>query len=345
MLPKVTIMIPTFNQASFIHRAIESCLNQTYDNLEIIVSDDCSTDNTLEVINRYIDDKRIRYIRNSQNIGRVANYKNTLENYATGDWVVNLDGDDFFIDNSFIAIAIELIIQNDTSKVVFLLGGCAIKNISDLNSEGELHMPNINKEVEIIEGKEYLFKYFTYNHFSHSSIVYNRKVAVSIGFYRYDILSTDIESFLRLALYGKTIMVKKIFSVWTMHDANAGQNVKVEDGIKNLIISYSVYCELLHKGFSYKKSSEWRYKRLQNDIIGLGKWYYNKNDYHSLATSYKILRSNRELKSTIWFHAFYIKIILFYKMRSIYNKFDSDNFKYIKILLLISLFLGNKFIE
>lgn len=50
MLPKVTIMIPTFNQGNILYRAIESSIMQDYPDLEIIVSDDCSTDNTFEKI-------------------------------------------------------------------------------------------------------------------------------------------------------------------------------------------------------------------------------------------------------------------------------------------------------
>src|ERR1700750_513142 len=116
--PKVTIMIPAYNQANFLPMAIESALAQYYENVEIVVSDDCSTDNTGDLIKKYINDKRVRYFRNEFNCGRVANYKQTLENRTTGKWVVNLDADDYFTDPSFISKAITYIHANGKEKIV-----------------------------------------------------------------------------------------------------------------------------------------------------------------------------------------------------------------------------------
>ena len=62
-MKKVTIMIPTYNQAKYISKAIESALNIDYSNIEVIVSDDCSTDNTEEVISKYLEDNRFKYIK------------------------------------------------------------------------------------------------------------------------------------------------------------------------------------------------------------------------------------------------------------------------------------------
>ncbi len=61
-MKKITIMIPTYNQAKYISKAIESALSIDYQNLEVIVSDDCSTDNTKEVVSKYLADKRFQYI-------------------------------------------------------------------------------------------------------------------------------------------------------------------------------------------------------------------------------------------------------------------------------------------
>ncbi len=107
--PKVSVMIPTFNQAHLVGEAIESALAQTYENLEVIVADDASTDDTPEVVGDFTNDPRLSYYRNSTNLGRVANYHRTLYERATGDWVVNLDGDDYFTDQEYIYTAIQYI--------------------------------------------------------------------------------------------------------------------------------------------------------------------------------------------------------------------------------------------
>jgi len=69
--PKVSVVIPTYNRAHLVGRAIRSVLNQTYQDFEIIVVDDGSTDNTKEVVKSF-NDPRIRYIRHEKNRGGSA---------------------------------------------------------------------------------------------------------------------------------------------------------------------------------------------------------------------------------------------------------------------------------
>ena len=71
--PTVSVIIPTYNRANLVGRAIKSVLNQTYQNLEIIVVDDGSTDNTEEAIEEFQkQDKRIKYIKHERNMGGLA---------------------------------------------------------------------------------------------------------------------------------------------------------------------------------------------------------------------------------------------------------------------------------
>ncbi len=92
--PNVSVIIPTYNRARLIGRAIQSVLDQTYQNFEIIVVDDGSTDNTIKVI-RYFQkiDKRIRYIRHDNNKGGSA-ARNTGIKAAQGDYIAFQDSDD-----------------------------------------------------------------------------------------------------------------------------------------------------------------------------------------------------------------------------------------------------------
>jgi len=85
MNPKVSVIIPTYNCARYIPEAIESVLNQTYKDFEIIVVDDGSTDNTKEVLNRYIIENLIKYIyQNNQGPGAA---RNTGIKAAKGEYV------------------------------------------------------------------------------------------------------------------------------------------------------------------------------------------------------------------------------------------------------------------
>ena len=80
MKPKVSIMIPVYNQEDYIANTIQSALNQNYNNIEIIISDDASTDNTSQIIKDFLPNQKIKYFRNQVNIGRVKNYRKLLYN-------------------------------------------------------------------------------------------------------------------------------------------------------------------------------------------------------------------------------------------------------------------------
>jgi len=90
--PLVSVIIPTFNRASLIGRAIKSVLAQSYPNFEIIVVDNASSDNTAEVVSSIVD-ARIKFIRHSVNKGPAAS-RNTGLNNSRGDFITFLDSDD-----------------------------------------------------------------------------------------------------------------------------------------------------------------------------------------------------------------------------------------------------------
>ncbi|MGA9059672.1 MAG: glycosyltransferase, partial [Terriglobia bacterium] len=90
--PAVTVIIPTFNRASIVGRAIRSVLGQTYQDWELIVVDDCSTDGTEQAV-RSFSDNRIKYIRHDRNC-RASAARNTGIRCAQGEYVAFLDDDD-----------------------------------------------------------------------------------------------------------------------------------------------------------------------------------------------------------------------------------------------------------
>lgn len=93
--PYVSIVIPTFNRARLLRRAIQSVLNQTYSNFEIIVVDDCSSDNTEDAV-RSIRDERILYIRHEKNKGAFE-ARNTGIKAAKGKYIAFQDSDDVWL--------------------------------------------------------------------------------------------------------------------------------------------------------------------------------------------------------------------------------------------------------
>jgi glycosyltransferase involved in cell wall biosynthesis len=97
--PFFSIVIPTYNRAGFIKATLRSVLNQTYPHYEIIVVDNCSTDNTEELLQAYIRAGQIRFIKHDQNYER-ARSRNTGMKAARGDFLTLLDSDDFMYSNN-----------------------------------------------------------------------------------------------------------------------------------------------------------------------------------------------------------------------------------------------------
>ena len=111
-MKKVSIGITVYNQAHYIGQAVESALAQDYPNLEVVVSDNHSTDAIGGAMSRYLHDPRVRYFRNDQNIGMIANARKALYEYSSGDLALHLDGDDYLIDDKYISKAVDLIEQH-----------------------------------------------------------------------------------------------------------------------------------------------------------------------------------------------------------------------------------------
>ena len=91
----VSIIMPSWNTAKFIAESIQCVINQTYQNWELLIVDDCSTDNTDEVVAPFLEDKRIKYLHNEKNSG-AALTRNKAMREAQGEWIAFLDSDDLW---------------------------------------------------------------------------------------------------------------------------------------------------------------------------------------------------------------------------------------------------------
>lgn len=144
--PTVSVIIPTYNRAHLIGRAIQSVLNQTYQDFEIIVVDDGSTDNTDEVVKDF-GDERIGYIRHKGNKGGAA-ARNTGIRAAKGEYIAFLDDDDEFLPNKIESLLPPLQASDDTVGLVY-------SKVHIIESEGKsMYFPEKGLSGDIFE--EYL---------------------------------------------------------------------------------------------------------------------------------------------------------------------------------------------
>ncbi len=91
----VSVIMPSWNTGEYIAKSIQSVIDQTYKNWELIIVDDCSTDNTDEVVKTFLKDRRIIYLKNEKNQG-AAITRNRAIREAQGEWIAFLDSDDLW---------------------------------------------------------------------------------------------------------------------------------------------------------------------------------------------------------------------------------------------------------
>jgi glycosyltransferase involved in cell wall biosynthesis len=162
---KVSVIIPTYNRSSYLKRAIQSVLNQNHDNIEVIVVDDTSTDNTEEVVQSFHDD-RIIYIKNEKNKG--ANFsRNVGLKKATGTYISFLDDDDYFSDTDKLKEQIRLLDEN--KNVVFVACGYYDKSID------KKRFPTVKGKVD----KELLL---SFSNIETSTIMIRKDIIEKIGY-------------------------------------------------------------------------------------------------------------------------------------------------------------------
>ncbi|MGD0815395.1 MAG: glycosyltransferase family 2 protein [Verrucomicrobiota bacterium] len=110
--PEISVLMPTYNYASYLPEAIASVLSQDFQDFELLIVDDASTDNTVEVVNPFcVRDARVRLTVNSANLGMVNNWNNCLKE-ARGKYIKYLFGDDKLSDPQALTKLITLLRNN-----------------------------------------------------------------------------------------------------------------------------------------------------------------------------------------------------------------------------------------
>lgn len=176
--PVFSVIIPLYNKEKYIKRAINSVLKQTYQNFEIIVINDGSTDNSLSVI-KSIKDKRVK-IFNQKNLG-VSNARNKGIKKAKGEYIAFLDADDKFL-NNYLETIVQLILKYPNNSFF----GTAFKKVYKKN-DTEICDFNFGKKSEktfivkdlisaVVKNKKFFIHI--------SSIVIKKEIFDEIGYFR-----------------------------------------------------------------------------------------------------------------------------------------------------------------
>ena len=235
--PLVTIAIPTYNRAdSYLPQALQSALRQTYTNLEIIVSDNCSTDRTQDLVSN-INDPRLRYFRHDPGIGQKGNYSFCVQQ-AKGDYLLLLHDDDA-VDDDFVWSCMEA--AGEASDPGIILTGIRL-----INAQGGIIGEVTNEAVGLpVDG---FFRVW----FSGKAPIYccntlfsTQKLRSIGGFKSKHFCYPDTMAIVRLAAQHRRIDICEAKANFRIHGGEGGYSRKIAEWCEDSLELLHLMCDLV----------------------------------------------------------------------------------------------------
>lgn len=228
-MTKISVNLITYNRANYLKLAIESVLTQSFSDWELIIVDDCSTDDTFEIVSEYLKkDARIKYFKNNINLG-IGKTRNLALQLSTGKYIAVLDSDDFWADNDKLSKQFNLL---DSGEYVLVGGGCQTVDGFGMKKNSYLN-PQTDEQIRGM----FLFK----NPFVNSSVMFLKEPAIKYGGYDESLMvGEDYDLFLRLGRLGKMINIPNILVNYRQHSQNVSR-IKIVSALEDNVVIIKRY--------------------------------------------------------------------------------------------------------
>jgi glycosyltransferase involved in cell wall biosynthesis len=227
--PLVTFALFTYNQEKYIREAVEGALSQTYTPLEIIISDDCSSDRTFEIVqdltHRYSGPHKLIINRNQENIGLAAHVNKVLSELVNGQWFVTAAGDDVSLPHR-VEKTWATIVNNPDAKGVH----CAVDRVNEAGVSLNIIRPRKKIDMSVVERESMLG----------AAAAYHRDVIDLYEPMDIHVQNEDMVLSLRALLTGTIVSFDDVCVLWRRHSNNmSGKiNSSVIDQVKFLYCGY-----------------------------------------------------------------------------------------------------------
>lgn len=218
--PKVSILIPTYNNAHFLDETISSALNQTFRDFELLIVDNASTDNTKDVVKKYLTDSRIKYFLNETNIGLVNNLNRCLT-LASGDYIKYLLSDD-----KFAPTAVEKMVNAMEAHPTVSLVMAYKYYFGSLNFPVAMPFQGLTKGDEVI----YETMRNGYDFIGDATVVMFRRSNLHLGLFRNLSWTCDWEMWIRHLSKGDCYVIPEVLTYIRKH---AGQLTNTNNRLFN----------------------------------------------------------------------------------------------------------------
>lgn len=263
--PLVSVLIPTYNRSELLKNALDSILKQDYPNIEIIVSDNASTDSTNIVLKEYSEKYSfIRYYRNKENLGGFRNYILVTEKMR-GKYFFLLPDDDYLIDGAFFREAVEIMEKN--YKVSLVRG-----IVQDYRTANNSISTITYKYRKIVEGNEYFLNYAKEGteHIQGFFALIRKESFDEVGGID-EVCFLDMVLYLKLFLVGDVAFINRLVGGMRHREEPYPLNffLKKEFVIKNLEILRSIkQSALLNNKFAVEDLDKWETRLQIGSLIG-----------------------------------------------------------------------------
>lgn len=210
-MTKISIILPVYNADSFIRTTIESLFSQTFNDFELIVINDGSTDNSLNIISNYKNDPRLKIINNDKNLGLIYTLNRGIK-MAKGELIARIDADDIAIKNRLKLQADYM----DNHPNVALVGGWA-ELIDEQGAGFHIHkVPTAPTEI--------LNSILLTNCFIHPSVMFRRSIALELGGFRQEALhAEDYDLWLRMCEHHQVANLPNVLIQYRIHPGQISQ--------------------------------------------------------------------------------------------------------------------------
>jgi GT2 family glycosyltransferase len=215
MLPVVSIGLLTYNYGRYIQKAIDSVLAQTFTGWELLISDDCSTDDTADIVRPYLADPRVRYVRHPTNLRQGGNWAYAIE-HGTADRIATLHADDWWLPDA-LATAMAAF---DTEPAADLVCGSFVRVASDGAAMNNGSVANAMHGPATSPGGAAAYRAEATSFTClPSAALFSRAAATRVGVPRIDLdMLVDFEFFLRIvAVARRVVRLRQPIAMYRCH--------------------------------------------------------------------------------------------------------------------------------
>ena len=317
---KVSIIVPIYNVEKYLEKCLKTILNQTYENLEIILVDDGSTDKSSIICDEYCEkDKRIKVIH-KKNEG-VSSARNKGIKESTGKYVVFIDSDDYVV-NNYIEILYKYMIDNNVDLV--------ISNAIDVNEEGVIL--KLKETNDLFMNKEECLKgLLSEDNFYHTcwGNMYRKDLLEKIRFNCEYRMSEDLDFLYRYIKHIRSAyFLSKNMYYYLKREGSETNSIYSEKWTDELKICNFIISEIVELENDLHKYAKRKYIRL--NINQAYKFTLNKNQIKNFKNNIKLYK-NDIFNSKVFDNKEKLKIILFLKSYYLFKLASNIKNKIIKI--------------